>query len=217
VTDQRRPATVCHDEYDDRATGEGCYRAETGARAGGPLATEPAIPAIKLPRVVKTSRVCSALPMTSTSSHLENGSTIGQFVSLQLAHAGRFNRGPSTPSALALAIPQADVRAAGSSRTRRRHRACRCFCMSVSGQIRTLPLYLITSSARAQGVWQTTAEGPCITKIQPRISILVEESTNQRDGTFRILFHNPVPGVRDHSFFHVARGEAHHRRHGRAE
>jgi hypothetical protein len=49
------------------------------------------------------------------------------------------------------------------------------------------------------------------------ISTLVEESTNQRDGSFRILFHDPVPGVRNHPSFHVACRKAHHRGHRRAE
>src|SRR5262249_17801810 len=40
---------------------------------------------------------------------------------------------------------------------------------------------------------------------------------NQRDGGLRILFHDPVPGARDHAFLDVARGKAHHRRHGRPE
>ena len=33
----------------------------------------------------------------------------------------------------------------------------------------------------------------------------------------RLLLHQPMAGVRDHDFRDIAGGEAHHRRHGRAE
>src|SRR4051812_23876040 len=44
-----------------------------------------------------------------------------------------------------------------------------------------------------------------------------EESPNQPDRDPRVLFHDPVPGIRNDAFGHVVAGGAHHRRHRRAE
>jgi len=46
---------------------------------------------------------------------------------------------------------------------------------------------------------------------------LGEEGANQSDGGPGIFFHDPMSGVRNHAFFHVARREAHHRCHGKAK
>ena len=40
---------------------------------------------------------------------------------------------------------------------------------------------------------------------------------NQRDGRLGVLFHDPMPGVRNYPFFHIARRKAHHCGHRRAE
>jgi len=49
------------------------------------------------------------------------------------------------------------------------------------------------------------------------LSALVEETANQRDGRLGVLFHDPMPGVRNYPFFHIARRKAHHCGHRRAE
>jgi hypothetical protein len=50
----------------------------------------------------------------------------------------------------------------------------------------------------------TNSQGAQLRDLNP-----CRENTNQRDGSFRILFHDPVSGFWDHPFFHLARCKAH--------
>ena len=49
------------------------------------------------------------------------------------------------------------------------------------------------------------------------LALAIEESAYGSHGRARLLLHQPMPGTGDHHLLLIGRGEAHHRRHSRAE